>query len=70
MSKQIITLRDSIQEDCLQFLTMCEKHGHEVKAVIEAPLEMESLHPGRNTVSYEARLLKALLLQVIQNKIY
>ena len=70
MSKQIVTLRDSIQEDCLQFLTMCEKHGHEVKAVIEAPLEMESLHPGRNTVSYEARLLKALLLQVIQNKIY
>lgn len=70
MSKQIITLKDSIQEDCLQFLTHCEKHGYEVKAIAEAPLEMESLHPGRNTVSYEARLLKALFLQVIQNKIY
>jgi tetratricopeptide repeat protein 30 len=70
MSKQIITLKDSIQEDCLQFLTQCEEHGYEVKAIAEAPLEMESLHPGRNTVSYEARLIKALFLQVIQNKIY
>jgi len=73
MAKQIITLKDNTQEDCLQFLTDCEQHGVQIKAVTEAPLEalqMEALHPGKNTVSYEARLLRALLLQVIQNKIY
>ena len=35
-----------------------------VKTVIEQPLEEVQLHRGKNTVTYEARLLKALLLQL------
>lgn len=40
-------------------------YGRDVKAQIEAPLEQEPLHPGKNTVTYEARLLKALLLKLM-----
>lgn len=39
-------------------------YGRDVKATIEQPLEEEPMHPGRNTVAYEARLLKSLLLQL------
>ena len=41
-------------------------YGRDVKAVIEQPLEEETMHPGKNTVTYEARLLKSLLLQLIE----
>ena len=40
-------------------------YGKDVKAMIEQPLEAEPMHPGKNTVTYEARLLKSLLLQLI-----
>jgi len=46
-------------------------HGRTVKVhdehnarMMSADSDAGSLHPGRNTVTYEARLLKALLLQV------
>ena len=48
----------------LQFLEQCETYGKSVKTVIEQPLEEVQLHRGKNTVTYEARLLKALLLQL------
>lgn len=62
MAKQVIVVKDSVLKECLHFLTMCEQHGTAVKVSVEAPLELESLHPGKNTVTYEARMLKALLL--------
>lgn len=66
LSKQVITVRDSVMQDCIQFLTQCEKQGREVKAMEEPPLEVETLHPGKNTVSYEARILKAIFLQIFR----
>ena len=39
-------------------------YGKEVKALIEQPLEAEPMHPGKNTVTYEARLLKGILLHL------
>ena len=39
-------------------------YGKNVQTVIEQPLESEPLHAGKNTVSYEARLLKSLLLRI------
>ena len=42
----------------------CEIYGKNVKTVIEQPLEEVQLHRGKNTVTYEARHLKALLLQL------
>ena len=51
-------------QECIQFLEHCEIYGRTVKTVIEQPLEEIQLHRGKNTVTYEARLLKALLLQL------
>merc|ERR1719495_1466210 len=64
MSKQMIMLRDSIKQDIIQFLEHCETFGRDVVTVIEQPLEQEPLHVGKNTVTYEARLLKSLFLRL------
>ena len=40
-------------------------YGRDVKAVIEQPLEEEPMHPGKNTVTYEARLLKSLMQELL-----
>ncbi|CAL8310437.1 unnamed protein product [Arctogadus glacialis] len=71
MSKHMILLRDAVVQDCLLFLERCEVYGREEPAVIQAPLQDErspsSSSPslGRNSVTYEARLLKALFYQVV-----
>lgn len=65
LAKHMISVRDSVIQECIQFLDHCEAHGQTIKARIEQPLGGLSLHPGKNTVTYEARLLKALLLQLI-----
>ena len=40
-------------------------YGKDVKALTEQPLEDEKMHLGKNTVTYEARQLKALLMKLI-----
>ena len=40
-------------------------YGRDVKALVERPLEEELMHPGKNTVSYESRALKALMMQLM-----
>lgn len=40
-------------------------YGKDVKANIELPMEQSPMHPGRNTVTFEARYLKALLFEII-----
>ena len=64
LAKHMISVRDSVVQECVQFLEQCETYGKNVKTVIEQPLEEVQLHRGKNTVTYEARLLKALLLQL------
>lgn len=64
MSKQMIMLRDSIKEEIIHFLEQCEAYGRDVPVVIEQPLGIEQLHAGKNTVTYEARLLKSLFLRL------
>ncbi|KAF5889041.1 tetratricopeptide repeat protein 30A isoform X1 [Clarias magur] len=65
MAKHMIMLRDTVVQDCVQFLEHCELYGRDVPAVIEQPLEEEHAHIGKNTVTYEARVLKALFYEVI-----
>ncbi|XP_053507733.1 tetratricopeptide repeat protein 30A isoform X5 [Ictalurus furcatus] len=65
MAKHMIMLRDTVVQDCIQFLEHCELYGKDVPAVIEQPLEEERTHIGKNTVTYEARMLKALFYEVI-----
>ena len=40
-------------------------YGKDVKANVEVPFDQAPLHPGRNTVAYEARYLKWLLYEII-----
>ncbi|XP_054463698.1 tetratricopeptide repeat protein 30A [Anoplopoma fimbria] len=65
MSKHMVMLRDAVVQECIQFLEHCEAYGKEVPAIIEQPLEETHVHIGKNTVTYEARLLKALFYEVI-----
>ncbi|XP_012997750.1 intraflagellar transport protein 70A2 [Cavia porcellus] len=65
MSKHMIVLRDSVIQECVQFLEHCELHGRDIPAVIEQPLEEERMHIGKNTVTYESRQLKALIYEII-----
>ncbi|XP_071132605.1 intraflagellar transport protein 70A-like isoform X3 [Mytilus edulis] len=64
MAKHMIMMKDQVVQECIGFLECCEMYGKDVKAVIEQPLEAEPMHPGKNTVTYEARLLKNLLMQL------
>ncbi|KAM9784441.1 intraflagellar transport protein 70A isoform 1-T1 [Syngnathus typhle] len=64
MSKHIITLKGVVVQECIQFLENCEEYGREVPAIIEQPLEESGVQMGKNTVTYEARLLKALFYKV------
>ena len=66
MSKQVIIIRDSIIEECLQFLNNCEYHGKTIRAIEESPLNMMDLDSGKNTVTYEARVLKYLFIKILQ----
>ncbi|KAJ4931774.1 hypothetical protein JOQ06_010214 [Pogonophryne albipinna] len=65
MSKHMVMLRDAVVQECIQFLEHCEVYGKEVMAIIEQPLEETHTHIGKNTVTYEARMLKALFYEVI-----
>ncbi|KAL3053264.1 hypothetical protein OYC64_005742 [Pagothenia borchgrevinki] len=65
MSKHMVMLRDAVVQECIQFLEHCEVYGKEVTAIIEQPLEETQTHIGKNTVTYEARMLKALFYEVI-----
>ena len=40
-------------------------YGRNIPTMVEQPLQQDSLHGGRNTVTYEARLLKALFLRLV-----
>ena len=65
MSKHMIVLCDGVVQECVQFLEYCELYGRNIPAVLEQPLEEERIHTGKNTVTYESRLLKALIYEVI-----
>ncbi|XP_042581467.1 tetratricopeptide repeat protein 30A isoform X3 [Cyprinus carpio] len=64
MAKHMIMLRDSVVQECVQFLEHCELYGKDVPAIIEQPLEEDHMHIGKNTVTYESRLIKALFYEV------
>ena len=65
LSKHMISVRDTVIQECIQFLDHCEIYGRNVKTVIEQPLEAVPVHAGKNTVTYEARLIKSLLMQLV-----
>ena len=66
MSKQVILLHDNLIEDCLQFLNNCELNGKTIRAIEESPLNLLDIDSGKNTVAYEARVLKYLFIRILQ----
>ena len=56
-----------LHEVLLDVLLLFTAYGHDVPAVIEQPLvqNQAKLHPGKNTVTYEARMLKSLFLRLL-----
>lgn len=65
MAKQLIMVRDSVINECVQFLEQCETFGKTIKTAVDNPLEADA--DPKNVVTYEARVLKSLLLQVMKN---
>ncbi|XP_035227015.1 tetratricopeptide repeat protein 30A-like [Stegodyphus dumicola] len=66
LAKQVFVIRDAVLYDCLQFFSQCEAYGRNVKVAMEQPLDTIPIHAGKNTVTYEARLLKAILLEIME----
>ncbi|KAK6105213.1 Tetratricopeptide repeat family protein [Brugia pahangi] len=69
LAKHIISIRDSVLQECLQFLEQCEIYGKDIPTIVADALTLNELENenAKNTVTYEARLLRALLLEVINN---
>ncbi|CAH0550390.1 unnamed protein product [Brassicogethes aeneus] len=65
LAKHMIVLRDSIIQECIAFLESCEIHGKTVRTVAYSSFsdENESAN-GKETVTYEARKLKCLLMKL------
>uniref|UniRef100_A0A8C4Q8B6 Tetratricopeptide repeat protein 30 n=1 Tax=Eptatretus burgeri TaxID=7764 RepID=A0A8C4Q8B6_EPTBU len=66
-ARHVIALKDDLVEESLLFLTQCEAHGDTIPAYLEPPVNDSStltLHPGKNSITYEARLLRFLLLEI------
>ncbi|XP_015914325.1 intraflagellar transport protein 70A [Parasteatoda tepidariorum] len=66
LAKQVFVIRDAVLYDCLQFFSQCEAYGRNVKVAMEQPLDNLPIHAGKNTVTYEARLLKSILLEIME----
>ncbi|XP_033226934.1 tetratricopeptide repeat protein 30A isoform X2 [Belonocnema kinseyi] len=67
LAKQLVVLKDSTLQECIQFLEHCEVYGRDVQSVVEQPFDIQDINAlpqGRNTVTYEARYLKALFLKL------
>nr|CAG4641541.1 EOG090X0302 [Eurycercus lamellatus] len=68
MSKHVVVIKDSILEDILQFLDSCQFYGREVQTILENPTTVNAqVNTARFTVTYEARIIKSLLLQIMRN---
>ncbi|KAG5312090.1 TT30A protein, partial [Acromyrmex insinuator] len=68
LAKQLVVLKDSTLQECIQFLEHCEVYGKDIMTVIDQPFDIQdvlNISPqGKRTVVYEARYLKALFLKL------
>ncbi|KAK4884376.1 hypothetical protein RN001_000647 [Aquatica leii] len=64
LAKHMIVLRDSVIQECIAFLESCEMHGKSIMAIAHAPFTEDIQLDGKDTIAYEARQLKALLLKL------
>ncbi|KYQ55814.1 Tetratricopeptide repeat protein 30A [Trachymyrmex zeteki] len=68
LAKQLVVLKDSTLQECIQFLEHCEVYGKDIMTVIDQPFDIQDMlnisPQGKRTVVYEARYLKALFLKL------
>jgi tetratricopeptide repeat protein 30 len=67
LAKQLIIIKDGVYQEILEFFDHCENFGREIPARVDLlPVnpEVEDDNKDKNTVSYEARLLKSLFLRL------
>lgn len=66
MAKHVVFIIDQVTDDIIEFLEACEVHGRNIKTVEDTPLNAgASFDEGKNTVTYEARMLKELFLRLV-----
>ncbi|XP_076749464.1 tetratricopeptide repeat domain 30 [Xylocopa sonorina] len=68
LAKQLVVLKDTTLQECIQFLEHCEVYGKDIVTVVEQAFDVQdmlSISPqSKQTVVYEARYLKALFLKL------
>ncbi|KAI6242149.1 Tetratricopeptide repeat protein 30 [Aphelenchoides fujianensis] len=65
VAKQLLMVRNEILMECLAFLETCESHGKEVTTITDSLLVQQHVNDPRRTVAFEARMLRAILLQIL-----
>ncbi|XP_065221761.1 intraflagellar transport protein 70A [Planococcus citri] len=65
MARHLLFPTDTFNHDVMKFLDHCALHGIQVKAYQEQPLQDTRFKHHKNSVTYEARLLKAILLEIL-----
>jgi tetratricopeptide repeat protein 30 len=65
LSKHMVLLKDQVYQDILRFFDSCEFHGRDVLVTID-PMGTGAEEQGKNSVSYEARLLKSMFLRLYE----
>ncbi|XP_058796790.1 intraflagellar transport protein 70A [Phymastichus coffea] len=66
LAKQLVVLNDNTLQDCIQFFEHCEVYGRDIPTQLDPLVELQEMAPmpkAKDTVTYEARYLKALFLK-------
>ncbi|XP_014607849.1 PREDICTED: tetratricopeptide repeat protein 30A isoform X3 [Polistes canadensis] len=68
LAKQLVVLKDTSLQECIQFLEHCEVYGRDIPTVIEQSFDVQDIltvaPQETQTVVYEARYLKSLFLKL------
>uniref|UniRef100_A0A0N5A5D7 Tetratricopeptide repeat protein 30 n=1 Tax=Parastrongyloides trichosuri TaxID=131310 RepID=A0A0N5A5D7_PARTI len=65
LSKHMIAIRDVVLRDCISFLEQCEIYGKNINVILDDPLNGGDEEAVKNTVAYEARFIRSLLLTLL-----
>jgi tetratricopeptide repeat protein 30 len=67
LAKHMFMLKDSVYQECLDFFDQCELYGREIPVIVEPLASATSPeNQEKNSVSYEARLMKSLYLKLYE----
>ncbi|CEF66746.1 Tetratricopeptide repeat protein 30B [Strongyloides ratti] len=67
LSKRLLNMRKDVVPNCVTFLEQCEIYGRDISITTDDPLHGVDEMGIKNTVAYEARFLRSLLLTLVEN---